>query len=148
MKNKLPILIILMFFIACTRKPQEYISFFAINNSGVEIKFFTPNSSEIYETYPLDGAIRRITNRNYSTTTINEENFDKTLNLPSPIKVVFNNSDTVYHYNDSLLHYGKYLNKSSNRCLFNFRSYVINKEKHGDVLTFTFTPNDYEFAKQ
>lgn len=131
MKYQLFTLTVLLLLIACTRRPQDFVSYSAINNSGAEIKLVTTTSADIYAHYPSDGSIRTLVNRTYGTTTITEANFNTTLTLPSPIKVVFNNDDTVYHYNDILEHSGKYLNKLSDRCLFSFNSYVITKDRGG-----------------
>lgn len=135
--------------ISCTRRPQEYVYFEAINNSGVRIEIFDKSSAFISYYAPEQGVRRTLATPAYGVTKINEANFGSVFNVPStPLKVVYNNADTVYHYNDSLSHSGVYLNLLSVRCLFNIKSYDIATYRNGDVGVYTFTPSDYEFAKE
>ncbi len=69
-----------------------------------------------------------------------------------PVTVIFNNQFPVVHYRDSVQHLGKFYNMLSDRCFYNTSSY---KKKIDDpsknsrfvTLTYTFTAEDYAFAK-
>lgn len=67
---------------------------------------------------------------------------------PGKIVVIFNSSDTVSHYNDYQLHTGKYLNLSSERCLYNKTGYTIQKKRPYETALYTFIQTDYDFTKQ
>lgn len=69
-----------------------------------------------------------------------------------PITITFDNTYSVTHYNDSLPHTGKYLNKSSKRCIYNPESYTIKANDKSsfvsEISKYVFTEEDYNFARQ
>lgn len=134
--------------IGCTRRNLEYVEYTAVNNSGVAIKLVFASQTNAYAYFNSDGIKRTLIAPFYGISSFAQSNMQPEFALPPPVKVVFNDKDTVYHYNDSSMHTGKYLNKLSNRCLYNFQSYRIEKFKSGENGIYTFTPADYDFARQ
>lgn len=126
-------------------KPKEYCSFGVMNNTGVLITLVT-NTNSVYATIPSDGKRYNLDGPFYGGTTLKSIPIS-TPRLSSPFKVVFDSKDTVYHYNDEEAHTGKYLNKIQQRSLFNAVSYKIENTKAGEVGLYTFTKEDWDFAK-
>jgi len=71
----------------------------------------------------------------------------------NPVTVIFNNEDTIKHYNDTLNHVGNYYNIKSERCFYNPKSYTkqiepIGKQSNDVKLYYTFTEQDYLDAQK
>lgn len=70
-----------------------------------------------------------------------------------PVVVVFNNSDTIIHYFDTLTHTGRYYKSNSARSFYNTVSYekdMVNNSKYTRTvrLKYIFTVQDYLDAKK
>lgn len=149
MKKYLPIILIVALF-AC-EKSLHALFYSVENKSSVEIKIsptqwrsneliIKPGESLERKIYDARGR-QSFNGRGYG--------FDSD---GKPITVTFDNVYSVTHYNDSLPHTGKYLNKSSKRCIYNPESYMIKTNGKSsfvsEIAQYVFTEDDYNFAKQ
>lgn len=130
------IVIIFSLFVACTPRPNFSNYWYTDNKSGVDIVV-------IY-----DGG----ENKQNTLTIKNGERVNDILYSRNVYTVIFDGKYTVMHYRDELVHEGKYLNIKSKNSLTNPDSYITTvdyDESHRKITDiFTFTPEDYEFAKQ
>lgn len=135
---------------AC-EKDSFKLSYSVQNKSGVEIKV----SPTQWRTYDLlikpDEYIERTMYNGKGNLSFNGKGYGFDTD-GKPIIVTFDNIYSVTHYNDSLPHTGKYLNKSSRRCIYNSESYAIKTSSKSSFVSETaqyiFTEEDYNFAKQ
>ncbi|MBO9699806.1 MAG: hypothetical protein J7604_06315 [Sporocytophaga sp.] len=70
----------------------------------------------------------------------------------NPVIVIFNDTDSITHYNDTLGHPSKSYNLNSERCFYNKASYqkdIVNNSKHLRTVTlnYSFKQQDYLDAK-
>lgn len=149
MKKHLPIALIIILF-AC-EKSVHALFYSAENKSPVEIKVSpTQWRSDELIINPEQYLERQIYDaRGRQSFDGKASGFDLD---GSPVTITFDNSYSVTHYNDSLTHEGKYLNKSSKRCIYNPESYTIKKfggsSYISEIAQYVFTEDDYNFARQ
>lgn len=133
--------------INCSKELESKLFFNAFNKNAITIRILTKTNLEIANI--ASNKVARIYNPIIGDTS----QLTPPLGDSAPLKVVFNEIDTVLHYNDSLSHQGKYLNKLSPRNLFYPQAYTTSKFTHGETGTtierlYTFTIEDYEYAKE
>lgn len=128
-------------------KAKVQLLFTIVNRSTADIKILTNNNMLLVDAksdgknYKLNGPLT------------NANDVIPRLIQSAPLKVVFNNTDTVWHYNDNIAHRGKYLSVSSKGNLFNPATYASYTDSHPEagvttVREYMFTPADYDFARQ
>lgn len=129
--------VIILFVIACSCTPRPtYIEKYKLqNNSGVDIKIAFKNAS-LPDTVIL----------------LNNSIIDNPIPNRPTVSVIYEDLYIVIHYPDNEIHTGKYLNMLSDRSLYSKDVYSVNRVDKGDVIeitrTFTFTEEDYNFARQ
>lgn len=134
---------------ACKKEPVTFNKFRITNTSGVLIKIFPTTTSK--DTITLNNyeskEFEYTSNRGIGTG-INYALFAD----GNPITVVFNNKDTIVHYNDVLSHDIPYYSQTSVRGFYNTTSYlkeIVDDSKYQRTVTlkYIFIPKDYLDAK-
>lgn len=138
-----------LLFSNCQKEEATFNKFKITNNSGSAIKII-PASSSIDSLVLLNNETKEVDlpfTRGIGTG-INYAIFAD----GNPIIVVYNNTDSITHYNDTLSHPSKSYNLFSERCFYNKVSYhkeIVNNSKHLRTVTlsYTFIQQDYLDAK-
>lgn len=146
----IPLFLILILLLSCKKEETTHNKFNLLNNSGVVVKvlptssmadtlLLSNNASKEFE-FPVERGLG--TGDNYAFYADSK-----------PVIVVFNNSDTIIHYFDTLTHTGRYYKSNSPRNFYNTSSYgkdMVNNSKYTRTVTlkYTFTAQDYLDAKK
>ena len=144
------LLFMLLLFSNCIKEETTNNKFYLLNNSGVPIKILPTKSLIdtlillINESKEYDLSYQRGLSTGISYAPIIDTNFTT---------VIFNNSDTIIHYYDTLTHTGRYYKPTSDRSFYNTASYekdIVNNSKYTRTVTlkYIFTAQDYLDAKK
>ena len=140
----------LLLLLSCRKEEATFNKFLLLNTSGVIVKIIpttsmadtlslTNNQSKVYE-FPFERGLS--TGDNYA--------FFADF---KPVTVIFNNTDTIIHYFDTLTHTGRYYKPSSGRSFYNKASYekdIVNDTKYLRTVTLKYIiiAQDYLDAKK
>lgn len=144
------LLFTLLLLLSCRKEEATFNKFHISNNSGTTIKILptTAMSDTLIllnnESKDYDLSYQRGLSTGISYAPI-IDNISTT--------VIFNNSDTLIHYFDTLTHTGRYYKSNSPRSFYNTSSYekdMVNNSKYTRTVTlkYTFTAQDYLDAKK
>lgn len=145
------LLSVLTLMVACVKKDGTTSSTFRIvNNSGVDIVILPTTSMVDTLRLPKSKSLDKfIGNSRGKNDGISLAYFADSY----PVVTIFNNLDTIIHFNDTLPHFGNYYNLKSNRCFYNKTSYsreIKNESKYSQnvILNYVFTEQDYLDAQK
>lgn len=121
------------------------------NKSGVEIKILPTDF--MIDTLFMKVNEKQTTNARSGKGKSDGITYAGFADFRNPVIVIFQNKDTIKHFNDTLNHLGNYYNLKSNRCFYNKESYTkeiksVSKHSNDVVLNYTFTEQDYLDAQK
>lgn len=134
-----------MLLLSCKKEDATFNKFLLVNNSGVTIKVLP--TTALADTLILINNESRNFDLSYNrglSTGINYAIFTD----GNPVTVIFNSSDTIVHYNDTLTHMKRYYKQTFDRNFYNTASYekeIVDNSKHMRTVTLKYiiTNKDY-----
>ena len=144
-----PIIIFLSLNTGCRKEDATFNKFQLLNSSGVTIKILPTTS--LRDTLTLLNNESKGFDLSFNRGLGTGDNFAFFAD-GNPVTVIFNDSDTIVHYNDNLTHMKRYYKQTSNRNFYNTASYqkeIVDDTKHLRTVTLKYfiLNRDYLDAK-